>query len=38
VDGEVRPVLDWRGGLVFGLAFGVVTAVVRGAREAGRRR
>jgi len=31
VEGEVRPLLDWRGALVAGLGFAAVTAVVRGA-------
>jgi hypothetical protein len=30
VDGPVRAILDWRGALAFGAAFGLVSAVVRG--------
>jgi hypothetical protein len=33
VDGDVRPVLDWRGALVAGLAFGLVGALVGGLRR-----
>jgi hypothetical protein len=36
VEGSVRPLLDWRAGLAFGAAFGVVSALVRRARRAGR--
>jgi hypothetical protein len=32
VDGDVRPVIDWRGALAAGLAFGLVGAVVRALR------
>jgi hypothetical protein len=38
VSGDVRALLDWRGALAFGAAFGLVTGVVRAARGAGRRR
>jgi hypothetical protein len=37
VEGDVRPVFDWRGGLAFGAAAGAVLAVVR-ALLGGRRR
>jgi len=33
VTGDVRPLLDWRGAVAFGAAFGVVTALVKGARR-----
>ena len=33
VEGEVRPVLDWRGALVAGLAFGLVSAAAKVLRE-----
>jgi hypothetical protein len=33
VEGDVRPVLDWRGALVAGLAFGLVSAGVKVLRE-----
>ena len=33
VEGEVRPVLDWRGALAAGLAFGLVSAVAKALRE-----
>ncbi len=33
VSGEVRPLLDWRGALAAGAAFGLVTGLVRGARR-----
>jgi hypothetical protein len=33
VNGDVRPVLDWRGALVAGLAFGAVSALAAGARS-----
>lgn len=32
VSGEVRPLLDWRGALVAGLAFGLVSVVARALR------
>jgi hypothetical protein len=32
VSGDVRPLLDWRGALVAGAAFGLVTALVRAIR------
>lgn len=31
VDGEVRPLLDWRGALAAGLGFGLVASLVRAA-------
>jgi hypothetical protein len=33
VSGDVRTLLDWRGALAFGAAFGVVTALLRGRRR-----
>jgi len=33
VSGEVRPLLDWRGALAFGAAFGLVSGLVRLARR-----
>jgi len=30
VDGNVRTLLDWRGALAFGAAFGVVSSILRG--------
>ncbi len=36
VEGDVRPLLDWRGALVFGAAFGLVTSLLRGPRRRGR--
>jgi len=33
VDGDVRPVLDWRGALAAGLALGLVGALVKGVRR-----
>jgi hypothetical protein len=33
VSGEVRPLLDRRGALAFGAAFGVVAGLVRGLRN-----
>ena len=33
VEGEVRPVLDWRGALVAGLAIGFVSAAAKVLRE-----
>jgi hypothetical protein len=32
VEGSVRPLLDWRGGLAFGAAFGLVAGLVRSRR------
>ena len=32
VTGDVRPVLDWKGALVAGLAFGLVSVLVRALR------
>ena len=32
VSGEVRPLLDWRGALAFGAAFGLVSGLVRAGR------
>jgi hypothetical protein len=32
VEGSVRPLLDWRGALAFGAAFGLVSALVRKGR------
>jgi hypothetical protein len=32
VEGSLRPILDWRGGLALGAAFGLVAGVVRAAR------
>ena len=29
VDGNVKAILDWRGALAFGAAFGAVTALLR---------
>jgi hypothetical protein len=29
VDGTVRPILDWRGALAFGVAFAVVSGILR---------
>ena len=29
VDGDVRTLLDWRGALAFGVAFGIVSAIFR---------
>lgn len=43
VSGDIRPVLDWRGALAFGVAFGLVAGVLRrlparvGRRRPGRR-
>jgi hypothetical protein len=34
VNGDVRPLLDWRGALAAGAAMGLVMAIVRGARGA----
>ena len=36
VEGDVRPLLDWRGALVFGAAFAVVTSVLGSMRRRGR--
>ena len=36
VEGEVRAVLDWRGGLAFGVAFGLVAGLVASAAMAAR--
>ena len=33
VTGEVRPLLDWRGALAFGAAFGLVTAIAKAIRK-----
>lgn len=33
VDGDVRTILDWRGALAFGAAFGLVAGLVRRARR-----
>lgn len=33
VDGSLRPVLDWRGGLALGAAFGLVAGLVRAGRN-----
>ncbi|MEO5941229.1 MAG: hypothetical protein ABIZ72_09525, partial [Candidatus Limnocylindrales bacterium] len=33
VDGNVKALLDWRGALAFGAAFGVVTSLVRVGRR-----
>jgi len=33
VEGEVRPLLDWRGGLALGAALGVVLAILRPGRR-----
>jgi hypothetical protein len=30
VEGEVRPLLDWRGGVAAGIGFAAVTALIRG--------
>ncbi len=39
VEGDVRPLLDWRGGLALGVAFGVVATLLRPIRGSrGRRR
>jgi hypothetical protein len=39
VEGDVRPLLDWRGAAVFGAVFALVGAVVRrGPRKGGSRR
>ncbi len=35
VSGDVRPLLDWRGAIVAGAAFGLVTAIVKAARRSG---
>ncbi len=35
VEGEIRPLLDWRGGLAFGAALGVVLAILRPRRRRG---
>ena len=35
VEGEVRPLLDWRGGLALGAALGVVFAILRPRRRRG---
>jgi hypothetical protein len=35
VSGDVRPLLDWRGALVAGTAFGLVTALARAFRARG---
>jgi hypothetical protein len=32
VSGDVRPVVDWRGALAFGAAFGVITVAWRAFR------
>ena len=32
VSGEIRPLLDWRGALAFGAAFGLVSGLVRAGR------
>jgi hypothetical protein len=29
VSGEVRPLLDWRGALAFGAAFGLVSGLMK---------
>ena len=33
VDGEVRTLLDWRGGLAFGMGLGIVATVARALRR-----
>jgi hypothetical protein len=33
VSGDIRPLLDWRGAIAFGAAFGVVTSVFRATRR-----
>jgi hypothetical protein len=33
VSGDIRPLLDWRGALAAGAAFGLVTALFRAARD-----
>lgn len=38
VTGDIRPVLDWRGALAFGAAFGVVAGLFGRARRGGSRR
>ena len=38
VEGDVRTLVDWRGALAFGIAFGLVAGIVRSAREGTRRR
>jgi hypothetical protein len=37
VDGEVRALLDWRGGLALGIGLGFVFAILRPGRDRGRR-
>ncbi len=37
VEGDVRPLLDWRGALVFGAAFAAVSLVLRPLGRRGRR-
>jgi hypothetical protein len=32
VEGDVRTLLDWRGAIAFGTAFGVVVSLLRGRR------
>ncbi len=34
VEGDVRPLLDWRGAVAFGAAFGLVAALFGGRRRA----
>ncbi|HEY8633235.1 MAG TPA: hypothetical protein VIL50_08775, partial [Candidatus Limnocylindrales bacterium] len=33
VEGDVRTVLDWRGAIAFGAAFGVIVSLLRGRRS-----
>jgi hypothetical protein len=33
VEGDVRTVLDWRGAIAFGAAFGVIVSLLRGRRR-----
>ena len=35
VSGDIRPVLDWRGALAFGAAFGVLAGIFRRGRRGG---
>jgi hypothetical protein len=33
VEGDVRTIIDWRGALAFGAAFGIVSALLRRGRR-----
>ena len=33
VEGDVRTLLDWRGAIAFGAAFGIIVSLFRGRRR-----